>query len=766
MADGSITINTKIDQSGFKTGTKQLKSGMNGITSSLKGLAAAAGIAFGTAALINFGKQSLKTASDFKSAMTGLQSIVDGQGRSFSQAQGFINDYISDGLVPVTNAVTTYKNLLMRGYSTDQIESVMTALKNSSAFGRQASLTMGEAVQSATEGLKNENSILVDNSGVTKNVSVMWKEYAATIGVGVDSLTKQQKIQAEVTGIMQETRFQMGDAAKLAGTYAGQVQQLGFNFNNLKIAVGNALMPIAQAVLPSINAMITGFTRLANIFAQVSTALFGKANQQQQVASTATSAAKSTDTLAASTTKAAEAQKKANKETQNAISGLDELNIINQETADSTSGSADAADSGAGSAISAVTDPLSGEIGGNIEISPKVAQVVEKIKALFEPIKSINLDNLKDAFARLKTALDPFTENIFEGLKWFWDNILVPYASWSIEDALPAFLDLLSSQLSVLNAVIDALKPLGEWLWDVFLKPFLSWVGDKYIEWLNLLTDGFYRVSDWIKENQKAVETIAIIIGSFAAAFGLVNLAIGIWNVIGAIATGVTSAFGAAVAFLTSPVTLVILAIGALIAIIVLLVKNWDSVKEAAGAAWNWIKTTWSGAADWLSTKVFEPIGRFFTGLWDGAKSGFIAFINFIIHGINNLIAGFLSPINLLISGWNSTIGKVTAKIPNINISIPEIPKLATGAVIPPGKEFLAILGDQKSGTNIETPLNTMVQAFKMALADSGSGQQSSDVQLNLNISSYLDGDVVYTNQEKIRARRGTQTVLSGAFAR
>ena len=41
---------------------------------------------------------------------------------------------------------------------------------------------MGEAIKSAAEGIKNENSILVDNAGVTKNLSVIWDEYAASIG--------------------------------------------------------------------------------------------------------------------------------------------------------------------------------------------------------------------------------------------------------------------------------------------------------------------------------------------------------------------------------------------------------------------------------------------------------------------------------------------------------------------------------------------------------------------------------------------------------
>ena len=85
----------------------------------------------------------------------------------------------------------------------------------------------------------------------------MWKDYAQSIGKGVDSLTQYEKIQAEVNGILSETRFQTGDAAKVAQSYSGQVSQLTFNFNNLKVAIGNALIPIVQAILPHINAMLS-----------------------------------------------------------------------------------------------------------------------------------------------------------------------------------------------------------------------------------------------------------------------------------------------------------------------------------------------------------------------------------------------------------------------------------------------------------------------------------------------------------------------------
>lgn len=358
MYDGSIKIGTNIDNKGIDAGIGKIKN-------SLKGLAGAIGVAFGTATIINFGKESVKTASELSNALTGLQSIVEGQGRSFSKAKAFIEDYISDGLVPLTNAVTAYKNLAARGYDDTQTQQVMTALKDSAAFGRQASYSLGDAVTTATEGLKNENSILVDNAGVTKNVAKMWDEYAKSIGTTAQSLTQQQKIQAEVNGILAETRFQTGDAAKVAESYSGQVSQLSFNVNNLKVALGNALIPIAQAVLPGINAIITGLTGIVNMAGQVVTTLFGtQSKKQKEVGSTASKAAKQENELAKATKAAA-------KEAKGAISGFDELNVVRSEKIGGMDEVTKVPTADAG---------VENTLNGIDKITPKAKEIAEKIK--------------------------------------------------------------------------------------------------------------------------------------------------------------------------------------------------------------------------------------------------------------------------------------------------------------------------------------------------------------------------------------------------
>lgn len=223
--------------------------------------------------ILNVIDKGIEKANAYTSALTGLRSVAEGSGRDFGSLQNSLNELTDDGLIPVSDAATALKNLLARGFNEEQAVDMLNRLKDSAAFGRQASLTMGEAVRSASEGLKNENSILVDNAGVTKNVSVMWKEYAAQIGKGVDSLTTAEKRQAEYNGIMNETRFQVGDAAKYAETYAGAQAELSASTLRLEQAHGsamqNALLPFTQML----SAIVDWLARLAKANPEVAAGL-------------------------------------------------------------------------------------------------------------------------------------------------------------------------------------------------------------------------------------------------------------------------------------------------------------------------------------------------------------------------------------------------------------------------------------------------------------------------------------------------------------
>ena len=133
-------------------------------------------------------------------------------------------------------------------------------------------------------------------------------------------------------------------------------------------------------------------------------------------------------------------------------------------------------------------------------------------------------------------------------------------------------------------------------------------------------------------------------------------------------------------------------------------------------------------SGDW--EKAWEGIKKVFEGIWDTLVSVVKAPINIIISLINGLVSGVCSGINTVIKALNNLSFDVPDWVPGFggkkfgfNLSLvtaPKIPKLATGAVIPPNREFLAVLGDQKRGTNIEAPLDTIVEAFQRVQNNGG----------------------------------------------
>jgi len=165
------------------------------------------------------------------------------------------------------------------------------------------------------------------------------------------------------------------------------------------------------------------------------------------------------------------------------------------------------------------------------------------------------------------------------------------------------------------------------------------------------------------------------------------------------------------------------------------------------------IKTVLSGIVDFIAgvftgdwDRAWTGVKNIFIGLWNGIVSAVEAAINFLISGINAVQQGIVDALNGLIKfpDWMPLVGGKSLNLrANVidPISLPRVPALAQGAVIPPNREFLAVLGDQKSGTNIEAPLATLVEAFRQANAESGRGRP---LQVIFEVDRREFGRVVY----------------------
>lgn len=375
---------------------------------------------FSVRQLYDFLKTSVDVASQTQSAWVGLSSIINAQGKSFKDAKKFIEEYTSDGLVPLNNAVTAYKNLISAGYTEKQAQDMMDRLKDSASFGRQAHLSLGDAVTTATEGIKNQNSTLTDNAGVTKNLSVMYADYARTIGKGAGSLTEAEKRTATYNGMMKETAFQMGDAQKITETYAGKVARLSSAFTTLKTAVGNVVIPIVEVFIPIITKATETVTRFFNSIADLMAQFGLKMKTAEDLMSSSvggvgSSAVETAEDVAGIGDVAEETAKKMN----SAFNSVDEINVL-----DTSKGSASG--SGSGSDIGATNkemkDALTTVEQGESIIDKAIGKFYEAgmmfAEKINEAMGSIDWESIKKKSKEIATNIGDFLNGFVAELDW------------------------------------------------------------------------------------------------------------------------------------------------------------------------------------------------------------------------------------------------------------------------------------------------------------------------------------------------------------
>lgn len=605
---------------------------------------------------------------------------------------------------------------------------------------------------------------------MTKNVAKMWEDYAKSIGVSYTSLTKEQKIQAEVNGILEETKFQMGDAEKYANTYSGKLAKLSTSFTNLKVKIGNILKVIAGAFIPIINnaikaieKFIDGITALMNSFG-IQTNIV---DTLKDVSETAEGSSSNIDGI---TESAKEAEKAVSR-----LMGFDELNILNGDSSNNSTDTENSSGSVDMSGIADNTKETSTVFDGLANKVKKLNELLAPTKAALQGLNSelkrmssfafnglkdfynsflkpvavwtigeglprfinaitnglakVNWQKINDSLHGLWVSLTPFAINIGEGLLWFWENVLVPLGTWTLNNAVPAFLDLLSGAIDVLNPLLEVFMELGKWLLESFLIPIASWTGGIIISALEGLAGALKEIGEWMSNNKSIVEGITVAILAFfgawavgkiknfidfsgglcgallrissqlratAIAQGLYNAVQGVgnilttaWSGICTIASGVTTALGAAFNFLCSPIGLVTLAIVGAIAVGVLLYKNWDTVKEKASELWENIKN------------VFDKIKDKIKSVCDSIKGFFKGMINSVIGVINKLING-INKISIDVPDWDILPDGIQGK--SFSPKIPQIPMLAEGGFVKANTPQLAMIGDNKYQGEIVAP--------------------------------------------------------------
>lgn len=234
--------------------------------------------------------------------------------------------------------------------------------------------------------------------------------------------------------------------------------------------------------------------------------------------------------------------------------------------------------------------------------------------------KTLDFRPLLNSVDGLLKAIQPLTQNIGDGLFWFYKNVLLPLASFTITKLIPTFLDALSGAIKLLNGIIEALKPAGKWLFDSFLKPIAQWTGGVIVSVLGGIGKALGVIGDWIGKHSEGFSNFVIAVAAFATALkaismvqtavtvvsGIMSALSGIGGITGTLSL-LGSGLGGIVTLLGGPFAL---AIAAAIAVGVLLWKNWDTVKEKAGQLGKWIGEKWNDIKV-VTEKVWNGIMKF-----------------------------------------------------------------------------------------------------------------------------------------------------------
>ncbi len=475
-----------------------------------------------------------------------------------------------------------------------------------------------------------------------------------------------------------ETLEDYNQAAAIYGAeLAGTLYQLHGSFAGFKIAIIQAAAPIVELLVPVVRLAVDALTGLANSIGYVLRLLFQGGEEAQSYAGGMYGAAAANTALKRS------------------LAGFDQINRLNQKT------------SSGGVYYPTAPKPLTGAW----------KDFAEKLAELLKPLQKIDLTPAAKSLERLRKALEPITKSLFEALEWAWYNIFVPMAQWAAEELLPVFLDTLTAALEALAQVIEELKPAFLWLWENYLKPLAQWKADELIRYLQGLTAELNGTGECISGNQNIVDRF--IQSGLTMIDTITEMAGGYMNLSG-MGILLSESFGELTSQLIwaqTPFGNTNTALGMLGNTILQLADDFGFLNHSSNSTWTNLQSVWGKAWDYLKEKTMDPAYEGFRS----TTNGMINLINGILRGVTkgvNFLTGSMNSISFKLPDWIPLIGGKGFSFSFPRLEAPQIPLLAKGAVLPANKPFMAVVGDQRHGTNVEAPLTTIQEAVAAVMED------------------------------------------------
>ena len=441
-----------------------------------------------------------------------------------------------------------------------------------------------------------------------------------------------------------------------------------------------------------------------------------------------------------------------------------------------------------------------------------VMQFIERIAA-DTATWAANLDfyPLLESISNLTSAFAPILESIGNVLEWIYNNIVLPMLKWVIEVGLPTVINLVAKVATFLADHQSIVEAFGAALIGAFAAAKIAELASGVIKsasGIATAVKGLIALMTGTGGIMGGIKAIATAIGTggiFAIAVGAA-IAIGVllyknWDEIRAAATKLKDWVVEKTRELSESATRTLSNLKEKIANVWNIIKTststtWNAIKKTLSGLWNSLKSTASTVFNAIKTKVvsvwdnvknktsqvWESVTTFvsnkveaiknaitnkFNAARDAVRSAFEGIVNFIKAPINQAISivnNAVGMINNAIGGIESafSFGPWTVPTPfgsktiGFHATFPRIgtiPYLASGAVIPPRSEFLAVLGDQKKGNNLEAPESLLRQIVR---EESGKGQRDGNTyNVTVNASGRKLLDIIISEAEMRRNRNG-----------
>lgn len=747
-ADGSIVIEALMDTGSAERGLKEIKSGANSLSASLKKIGGIIGTVFAAKSIVAFGKECVELGSN----VAEVQNVVD---VAFGDMVGKVEDFANSAI----------RNFGMSQLAAKKTASTYMAMAKGMNIPEEAAADMSITLAGLTGDIASFynisqeladtklKSVFTGETETLKDLGVVMtqanlKAYALNQGItkSIDSMTQAELVGLRYNFVVDQLALAQGDFARTSDSWANQTRILSMQWQELMSIIGQSLIQVLTPLVKVLNDVVASMITAAQTASTFVNALFGGSDKQMAATGSAASGVASEISESVDNQNAlTDATKETEKAQKGLLAGFDEINKLSSDTSDNSAGIT----SGGGiSSITPATQAVSVEVEGENKLS-WIVDAFEKLRESLKPttealselwdvlkwvgtfagealidfykhflaplaswsmgtglpgfisaasdgLSKIDWSGINDSLRDFWDSLLPFATKIGEGLLWLWENVLVPFASYRISETIPRFMDILTSALDSLNAIIDIAAPALKWLWDKFLAPIEKFNAGMLLSFLDGLHGRFEILAGILTGDfSRAVSGAEEIVKSFGDRFGY--------------------------------------------------------AKDLAALFCGYIKQAFSSLPNLLKVKILDPVTRSFK-LFINGLIGFVeGFVNFYIRGINTVINAANS-LSFDVPDWVPLIGGETWGFDIQTLKELKLPRLATGAVIPPNREFLAVLGDQSSGTNIEAPLSTIEQALENVLNRRGnSGEQTAVMECD----KIQFGKLIYKLGKSETARHG-----------